>query len=206
MPKPILTATQLHEGAALHSLVHAVVISKWPDFDNEVSWEKRNYSRQNSEGGYGTVSFLPDGSLVAAFYDEDRKPVEQSKVFAGCPPKLLAVAKKQTLQYLLLDFDDPKKPMVSAALWSTKDGSLKGAQPWAKLSDGGAHLLERELLPADQAIDGWAEDAELSKPQIKALKAVWPRRAISAAEAKLLGLKKTPSVKQLLAGAGIKWS
>jgi hypothetical protein len=205
MPKPTLTSAQLRDGAALHSLVHAVVVSKWPDFDNEVSWEKRNYSRQNSEGGYGTVSFLPDGSLVAAFYDEGQRS-DANKVFSGCPPKLLAVARKEALQYLLLDFDDPKKPMVSSAFWSAADGSLRGAQPWKKLVDAGAHLVERELLAADAAIDGWAKDADLSKAQAKALKAIWQRRAISPAEGKILGLKKTKSVKQLLAGAGIKMS
>ena len=45
-----LTVARLREGTALHSLVHAVVISKWPDFENEVSWDEGAQAAQDDFG------------------------------------------------------------------------------------------------------------------------------------------------------------
>src|SRR4051812_43443274 len=66
-PKP--TVARLRDGAALRSIVHAVFISRAPDFAHEVSWDGTNYSRQNSAGARGTVTFSSAG-VVGAFFDQ----------------------------------------------------------------------------------------------------------------------------------------
>jgi PIN domain nuclease of toxin-antitoxin system len=63
---------QLWRGALLTTIAHAMWVTQYPELAYEVSWDGLFYSRQNTQGTYGTIAFVKNG-LVGVFRD-DRSP------------------------------------------------------------------------------------------------------------------------------------
>jgi len=47
----------LWKGCILASIAHAIMVSHYPEFSNEHSWDGINYSVQDTSGTRGTITF-----------------------------------------------------------------------------------------------------------------------------------------------------
>jgi hypothetical protein len=139
-----------------------------PDLANEQSWDGWNYSVQDSMGSRGTFCFQvsdagqPTCCAGAVFsLRSDRRsltghsPDEPLQFFVGAGADQTRLA-RMAFRYLLEDFDGRPLPWVTAGLWS-EDGNLVSQDTWSIFLQHGGHLLERQVLPTDDAIDQWMQ-------------------------------------------------
>lgn len=113
---------KLKKGCILASVVHAIMLSKYPELSNEYSWDNMNYSVQDSMGTKATITFL-DNKVVAAFQkyqsidslNYNKHSIE--KIFKYADQSIINIAETETLSYLLEDLDGTVLPYISTAFW-----------------------------------------------------------------------------------------
>jgi hypothetical protein len=218
----VATVDQLRRGARIHSVLFAAHLSKGTDRPYDVAWEGLRYRRSERDGSRGAISFSKLG-VVALFYDPKSKegPLELKKAYklekqlAGMPPQFAQHLKRESVYDALeVDIDGKFAPVVTAAFWSERDGTLKGPKPWEKLLEDGAHLIANELLKPEDAADAFAQRYGLSSAQCDVAKRLFAGKAasepsnarvtISADDLRALGILMTPVVRELLEGAGVQ--
>lgn len=172
----------LWEGSILHTIFHAVFIMAYPELSHEVSWDGKNYNRQNSSGARGTVTF--DGNrVVGAFFDakSPRSPYHAlgsynlEAYFAGIPSDLLQLAREQTLQYVLDDFGGIVVPVITAAFWAP-EGSLTAVEPWSAVIANGAHLVAVESQETAAGFIHWTDEYGLLDHQVELIESLFSRK------------------------------
>lgn len=106
----------LLEGCLVASIAHAIMTNKYPDLAFEQSWDGSNYSIQNGCGITGTITF-GDKYCIGAFRDESQQVICDTalldKVLSKFPSEAAALARKGTLEYLLLDLCGKVSPAIS---------------------------------------------------------------------------------------------
>lgn len=154
------TVEQLRVGAWLRSIVHAVMLTKYPALDHEQSWDGDSYSFQDSEGSRGTITFAPEGAVAAFFFKESRRAWKWNvHLLAGMPAPLRAVAEARTLQYLLdTNIEGETRAAFTSIMWGTD--RMSAAESWPAVRDHGALLIETQLLELDAAMVALSEDYE----------------------------------------------
>ena len=153
------TVDQLRRGARLHSLLFASYLAKSTERPYDVAWEGLRYRRAERDGTRGAISFSKLG-VVALFYDPKSKegPLELKKAYKlenqlkGMPPQFTQHLKRENVfDAMDVDVGGELKPVVTAAFWSERDGSLKGPKSWerswrtAVTSSRPSHEESREL-------------------------------------------------------------
>ncbi len=174
---------ELWQGAILATIAHALFITASPDLAYELSWEGLNYSRQDSQGGRGTITFTEDEEVVGAFFDTHSPRNPYLKVgeytlapyFKGIPENLLQLAQSETLEYILDDWEGKPMPVVTSAFWSV-NGRLVAAEDWTKVLSNGAHLLRIELMPIPKAFSVWQSECDFSEEQIGLVQNLYKRK------------------------------
>jgi len=152
---------QLRDGVVLATIAYAIWFAHGPTLTNELSWDGPSYSRQDTAGTRGTVTF-GDHALVGVFRDEHspRSPLWTDQTYnlnlylRGMPPALRDMADEEALQYVLEEHQGVTGPIITAAFWSDDD-TLTAAEPWSDVVKHGAHLVSRELLDPDTALEAW---------------------------------------------------
>ena len=173
---------RLWRGTVLATVAHAIGVAANPLFSYELSWDGINYSRQNSQGTRGTVTFA-QGATVAVFRDESsvRIPGRSSNeydlnwFFRGMPEDLMLLAHREALQYMLDEYEGKESPTITAAFWGDTN-ILTSAEPWAEVFSHGAHLLRTELTEVEAAMSEWAGYHDMSEVQSDLLRALYTRR------------------------------
>lgn len=216
------TVDQLRRGARLHSLFFAAHLAKGSDRPYDVAWEGLRFRRSERDGSRGAISFSKLG-VVALFYDPKSKegPLEMKKGYKldnqlkGMPPQFAQHLKRESVYDAMdVDIDGKFAPVVTAAFWSERDGSLKGPKPWEKLVEDGAHLIATELMKPEDAADAFAARYGLTAAQADVGKRLFGGKAASEPsnarvilpepDRATLGILITPVVRELLEGAGIQ--
>jgi hypothetical protein len=215
----------------MHSLMYAAYLARNPSRQYDVAWTGLTYSRSSASGARGSVAFSRAGA-VALFYDAERfasrggaippaapapaKPKKSNALEAhlqGVPDPLARTAKDELISSFELTIDGKTRPVVTAAFWSDREGSIVGARPWARLVEDGAHLVAEELDKPEKALEAWAARYGLSAEKAEAVHAVFfgsdkllpaaQRVTVPAAQRATLGLIPNGPTRELLQGAGI---
>ena len=174
--------SQLWQGSLLATIAHSLYVVADPELSYELSWDGPNYSRQDSQGTRGTVTFAPD-RLVAVFRDDHSSrmperadaPYNLDPYFTDMPEDLRALAHAEALQYVFDEYNSKIAPLITAAFWSRGD-TLTAAEPWSQVLKHGAHLLDTELSEPEGAVSAWAEYYGLSDEQVDLLRALFRRK------------------------------
>jgi hypothetical protein len=158
----------------LHTIAHGIWTAAEAPAAFSLGWDGQNYLLNDGSGDLAAVTFTPDYT-VAAFFDlhSERSPwraaphlpfgenYRADDYFAGAPAAVWELAQRETLQYLLDDYDGSVQSIITAACWS--DGEMMTArEPWSAVCQHADHLLVALALPLDEAIDASIEQYELS--------------------------------------------
>ena len=172
----------LWKGAVLGTIAHAISLIKFPALANEQTWEGKNYSVQNTMGSYGTITFATKNT-VGAFFDNhsSRNPFSSKKTyditefFVSAPEDTINIAKSETLQYLLQDYNGSVEPIITTAFWS-EDDFLTASEPWQFVIENGAHLIRIQTMPIDDGILEWQHQYEFSQPHIMLMLVIFDKK------------------------------
>lgn len=176
------TRLQLWRGAILRSIAHAVFIANNDLLAYEVSWDGANYNLNNTQGCHGTITFGKD-YVIGAFFDvhSSRSPFRGHKsydldsFFVGIPENLYSIAKGETLQYLLDDYQGLTIPIISTAFWSDAE-HLTAAESWESVLLHGGFIVEPEIAHLSDALAEIKDNYGFSSSQIEFVRSLFTRK------------------------------
>ena len=176
MIKIELNPKKLYEACILSSLTHAVAVGMYPELNYEHSWDKINYSMNDFEGCRATITFHKN-HIIAVFQDSScvHTDVNALDFFEGAPKEIIELAKNETLQYVLENVDGIVKPVISTAFWGDWN-ELYSISSFDEIFEKGAHIIETQLLPFDEAMNEWSDYYELDESQIKFIKHLFDKK------------------------------
>lgn len=176
MIKIELNPKKLYEACILSSLTHAVAVGMYPELNYEHSWDKINYSMNDSEGCRATITFHKN-RIIAVFQDSScvNADVDALDFFEGAPKEIIELAKNETLQYVLENVDGIVKPVISSAFWGDWN-ELYSVIPFDEIVDKGAHIITVQLLPFKEAMEEWSDYYDLDESQIKFIKHLFDKK------------------------------
>lgn len=163
----------LLEGAILHTIVHAIAITKSPTLHYELQWNDKNYIRHNSMGTIGIITFKKN-IIVGAFSDtnSNRHFAQQGYIsdwmqyFKDAPDDVFAIARDETLMYMLEDYEDKSQPVITTAFWGDKQ-EIYSNDKWQIFVENGGHLVQTEWFNTSQALMKHQENWEMKQEQIQ---------------------------------------
>ncbi|HLL02562.1 MAG TPA: hypothetical protein VK539_18415 [Myxococcaceae bacterium] len=176
---------RLWEGVILGSVIHAIMVARYPELAHEQSWDGTNYNVQDSMGSRGTVSFSGN-RVVGAFFDakSPRNPFQSdgaydvTKASRKMPSEHRRLAEGETFQYLLQEYQGKTVPIVTAAFWN-EGPRLTAAEPWRLVYENGAHLLRRQLMEMDMALAEWRQAYGMSAPQFELARKLFEQKILN---------------------------
>jgi len=176
MIKIELNPKKLYEACILSSLTHAVAVGMYPELNYEHSWDKINYSMNDSEGCRATITFHKN-HIISVFQDNScvDTNVDALDFFEGAPKEIIELAKNETLQYVLENVDGIVKPVISSAFWGDWN-ELYSVIPFDEIVDKGAHIITVQLLPFKEAMEEWSDYYDLDESQIKFIKHLFDKK------------------------------
>ncbi len=176
MIKIELNPKKLYEACILSSLTHAVAVGMYPELNYEHSWDKINYSMNDSEGCRATITFHKN-YIIAVFQDSRclDANVNALDFFEGASQEIIELAKNETLQYVLENVDGIVKPVISTAFWGDWN-ELYSVIPFDEIVDKGAHIITVQLLPFKEAMEEWSDHYDLDESQIKFIKYLFDKK------------------------------
>lgn len=177
---------QLWRGAMLSTIAHAIWITPDRLLSYEVSWDGINYSRNNTQGTRGTITFHRD-RVVAVFCDDDSPrapwhldgPYTLEPYSSSMPDDVRRLAEQEAFQYVVDDVDGWAISVVTAAFWSDGE-ALIASEPWAEVLAHGAHLIETELMHMPEALEDFRDGYEWADAEIQLLQSIFTRRMEAA--------------------------
>lgn len=183
------TPQQVKHSAILHTIVHAIFITESPILAHEVSWDGKNFCLQDTQGDWGTITFSPHG-VIGAFHagdDPERSPskLDWKTFFADAPTRIVELAEKETLQYLLINHNGQSTPMITTAFWEV-EGTLQSNDDWAQFCKHSAYLIETYALPTRTALDAYTENYGLLKRQVTFAQSLYTRKLENPAQTIIL--------------------
>lgn len=157
--------TQLYEGCMLASIVHAIMVRKYPDLAYEHSWDGINYSTNNGLGCRGTITFSSKYT-VAVFRDENVITQNMELFFDTSDIDLMNVANEEALQYMLESRDFGIFPTISSAFWGIHE-DIFSRYDFSYLNTYGVHLIENQIRKIEEAMGYWIEYYEMDKDEVR---------------------------------------
>jgi hypothetical protein len=176
----------LWERCILRSIAHAINVAHDPSSSYENSWDGFNYCVQDLWGSnkVGIISFY-NNCCVGAFRDtnslryDDNKVIDASEFFKNAPKELIQLAKKVTLQYLLLDVKGDIIPVITTAFWG-KNNELYSDDSFDEFLINGGDILENEYdfqtIDFDSELRIWIDSYEFEPNQVKLLLQIYARK------------------------------
>lgn len=109
----------LLNGCFVASLAHAIMTNVYPELSYEISWDRHNFSFNNSNGVRGTLTFNESVCIVAirntsAIAYNGHKILELISEF---PVSIIEECKKETLEFLLVEEKEGVYPSVTSIFW-----------------------------------------------------------------------------------------
>ena len=178
---------QLWNGCILAGLAHAIAVARYPFIANEQSWDGLNYSVQDSAGQRGTISFQ-DGYCVAAFRNDNSERIKErltaENYFQGAAKEVIALAKTETLQYLLDEVDGEIRPFITTAFWGKNE--LYTNDTILNMLINGGDLLKSQIMYFKEAIGVWKKSYNMNEDQIQLLKTLYKHKVSNFNESFIL--------------------
>ncbi len=131
---------KLYNNCVYSSVVHAVMVGKYPILRSEQSWDQGNYCFQNLCGGRGTISF-ENGYFVGVVRNDENVDYSNyslsviDELFKGADKKYLYLAEAEALQYLLDEVNRKTMPVITSTFWGCDDGIFSNLTEEDLLSD-----------------------------------------------------------------------
>ena len=144
----------------------------YPELSYEQSWDGKNYSIQDSQGLRGTITFENDYCIGAfrnerSFSSGDADLCE--KILSNFPQNIIDVARKETLQYLLIEDAGKVFPSVTSLFWADNAAFYYSENNKHNLQQD-LTLLSKILLPEEDAVREWAQYYEMNDNSIVLLR------------------------------------
>jgi hypothetical protein len=179
------TYSEIWHGAILSTIKHAIDIISYPMMSNELSWDGKNYNRQDSAGSRGTITFA-DNQLVAVFRDDNslRTPWNNpnyniDELLKGIPSDLLILAENEALQYVIDEYNGVNAPIITSAFWSNNE-YMTSSESWMTVVEHGAHILSFELMNLDEAINLCLREYNWNQVEVNVLRNLFEKRKLSS--------------------------
>ncbi|MDE7398383.1 MAG: hypothetical protein K2N06_02540 [Oscillospiraceae bacterium] len=159
---------QLYDNCVYSSIAHAVFILREPFFAAGQSWDGMNYSFNDFCGTMGTISFDPDGEIMAGAVRDDKSErvrkypsFKAIQLFENAPDNVKQLARKETLEYLYDERDGITQPMATVAFWSI-DGNIVIDEDIDLFRKNGGAYLFTIAVSYDELCSYWREEYHLS--------------------------------------------
>jgi len=171
------TRDQLWQGAVFGGIVNGLMTAHCYSFVNFRRWYGSDYVLDAMDGREGVIVFqhawrANEGWLVGLFHSNDcvrgssqSTELNVDSYLDGMPTELWAVATNAIRDCLTWENDGERSSKVTASIWS--DGSeLKASRAWLETLDGGATLIECELMGySEEALTRWRHEYAMSDEQ-----------------------------------------
>lgn len=154
----------LYDGCLMASIVHAIMMLRFPEMSYEHSWDGYNYSMNDGCGCRGTITFAPD-ITVGAFQSVHNEPISYME-YLPHNEKVIQVAENETLQYLLEDINGKTYPIVTEMFWG-EGQNMFGIDLIDEFFEKGGYLIHNHLLPIEEALNCWQEYYEMIDDECK---------------------------------------
>ncbi|MCM1142198.1 MAG: hypothetical protein NC320_10675 [Clostridium sp.] len=149
----------LYDGCLMASIVHAIMMLRFPEMSYEHSWDGNNYSMNDGCGCRGTITFAAD-ITVGAFQSVNNEPIPY-RAYLPDNEKVVQVAEYETLQYLLEDINGKTYPVVTEIFWG-EGKNMFGIDLMDVFFEKGGYLICNHLLPIERALNYWQEYYEMT--------------------------------------------
>ena len=157
-----ISKADIFRGCLISSIMHAIKVNEYPELSYEQSWDGDNFSMQNSAGLRGTISFCPDFCIGAIRNDDDVNLDVKCDIqlkLEGFPSYVAQKAKKETLQYLLIDNNGIVVPYATTVFWA--DDNIHFEKGFIDKNKQDLLLFENIMLPEIRAIEKWKNYYEM---------------------------------------------
>lgn len=170
---------QLYDNCVYSSIAHAVFILREPFFAAGQSWDGMNYCFNDFSGTRGTISFDPDGGILAgAARDDNSERISRYpdfkaiQLFENAPENVKRLAAKEALEYLYDEAGGVTQPMATAAFWSV-DGDVVFDEDIDSFRNNGGAYLFNVGLSHDELRSYWREEYNLSDEEVSAVELIY---------------------------------
>ena len=170
---------QLYDNCVYSSIAHAVFILKEPFFSAGQSWDGMNYCFNDFSGTRGTISFDPDGGIMAgAARDDNSERVRKYpsfkaiQLYENAPDNVRQLAQKEALEYLYDKRDGVTQPMATVAFWSVGGDIVIDEIIDSFKKNGGSYLLTI-AVSYDELCSFWREEYNLSDEEVSAVELIY---------------------------------
>lgn len=163
-----LNARTLYEGCYLASISCAVMSAKYPELSFEHNWDGMNYLVQDGFGSRGTITFQ-NNFCVGAFRSDNserlRNSVPYTHYFENCQERIFQLAKSETLQYLLDEYDGVIRPVITTCFWSNGN-NLDSNDSWDDVFSNGGDILIPQLSGFEIGLEHWKKYYEMNTSEL----------------------------------------
>nr|WP_317356425.1 hypothetical protein [uncultured Tyzzerella sp.] len=175
---------KLMEGCFLFSIVHAIMVSKYPMLSFEHSWDNFNYNIQDISGKRETITFY-NNYCVAAFRNEESYRMKDvinnceylEKYFYNCEVDIFKLAKNETLQYLLDDTNYGIYPCITSTFWGKfDDNKVYSNDVINDIFFNGGDLIKDHLLNYNDIISKLISKYNMNNNQIILLEKIFKNK------------------------------
>lgn len=170
---------QLYDNCVYSSIAHAVFILREPFFSAGQSWDGMNYCFNDFSGTRGTISFDPDGGIMAGAARDDKSErvrkypgIKAIQLFENAPDNVRQLAQKEALEYLYDERDGVTQPMATVAFWSVDGKVVIDEDIDSFRKNGGAYLLTI-AVDYDELCSYWREEYNLSDEEVSAVELIY---------------------------------
>lgn len=146
--KKMVDLAQLYNNCVYSSIAHAIFTLREPFFSAGQSWDGMNYNFNDFSGTRGTISFDPNGEIMAgAARDDNSGRINQYpsfkaiQLFENAPDNVRQLAQKEALEYLYDKRDGVTQPMATVAFWSVGGDIVIDEDIDSFKKNGGSYLL-----------------------------------------------------------------
>lgn len=182
----------LLKNCKIASIAHAVMAGFYPELNYEHSWDGLNYNLVNENGIRGTITFYKN-NCVGAFRNENsfryQGNLNYLSYFVGASKKIIDLAEKETLQYLLIDTESGTVPAITTSFWNCKKNIVSFDSKSEFLLHGG-EIISNYFLPIKETIEKWKEYYEMNSKQVELLSIIYKKMEESKNNRIFLNLKE----------------
>lgn len=167
----------LYEGCILASIVHAIMVVKYPFLSHEHSWDGFNYSVQDSEGSRGTITFA-NGKCIGGFRVDSliKETLDFKIVLEKASPLIQKLAYEETLQYMLEEVSGKVSPLITTIFWTEESGNIVSPHDFEQMIEKGGHLLEKQVMEPFEAFQSWRDNYEMNDGEFELMQKLFRKK------------------------------
>jgi hypothetical protein len=168
----------LYNRCVMASVAHAVMAGEYGFLSAGQSWDASNYNFQDMEGVRGVISFAEDKYICVIQNNNIYEPYTDqhvSEILNGADAKIIDLANKEALQYMLIEHNGKTVPFISAAFWGS-EGMNYSAQSEEQILRISENIIMPFLYSENDAKMYWKDYYEMTKEQTRLTEEIFNRR------------------------------